>query len=572
MKIFLPSILFIVLVLSGCKFTSVKNETFCNPVNLSYRFQLDEPSRREAADPSVVCYKGDYFMFLSKSGGYYHSNNMIDWELIETKDLPVEEYAPTAININDTVYFMALNQKIYQSSNPISGKWDIKNDSIYARTFDPTIFRDEDGRMYLYHGLSARTPIKGIELDRESLQPIGEEADLLVSNRKYYGWERRGDYNTDTKKRAWVEGAFVTKHNNKYYLHYSVPGTQFKSYGDGMYVSENPLGPFNLAEINPFSYKPEGFIAGAGHGSVFNDEFGNYWYAGTMTVAVKHRLERRIGMFPAFFDEDGCFYAYTGFGDYPHAKPQGKMNSYKDYKPLYMLLSYNKPVEVSSSFNDHQKENCVDENIKTSWSALSGRKGEWLMIDLEEEKDVHALQINFADVDTKIFGRPQDIYYQYLIEYSNDKKNWTVLIDKTNNIQDAPHDYIELDSSVKGRYIRITNYKVPDGKFAISGFRVFGFGNGKKPDIVDQLTVKRNPDDGCVVDLKWNKNPKAIGYNIRYGTNPEKLYLNYQVYDCDSLSIRSLNSKQDYYFTIDAFNENGITMGEDVLKSAKNIE
>ena len=59
------------------------------------------------------------------------------------------------------------------------------------------------------------------------------------------------------------------------------------------------------------------------------------------------------------------FYAYTGFGDYPHAKPQGKMNSYKDYHPKYMLLSYNKPVEVSSSLADYPKENCVvDENVK----------------------------------------------------------------------------------------------------------------------------------------------------------------------------------------------------------------
>jgi hypothetical protein len=28
--------------------------TFCNPLDLDYRFQLDEPTRREAADPAVV--------------------------------------------------------------------------------------------------------------------------------------------------------------------------------------------------------------------------------------------------------------------------------------------------------------------------------------------------------------------------------------------------------------------------------------------------------------------------------------------------------------------------------------
>ncbi len=572
MKIILPVILFIALLLNACKLPTTQKQTFCNPVNLSYRFQLEEPSRREAADPSVVCFKGNYFMFLSKSGGYYYSNNMIDWELIQTNDLPVEDYAPTAININDTIYFLALNQKIYRSADPISGNWDIVNDSIYIRTFDPTIFRDDDGRIYLYHGLSARTPIKGIELDPNTFQPKGKNIDLLKSNDKIHGWERPGDYNYGTKRKAWVEGAFVTKHDNKYYLNYSVPGTQFKSYADGMYVSENPLGSFNLAEINPFSYKPEGFIAGSGHGSVFKDEFDNYWYAGTMTVAVKHRLERRIGMFPAFFDKDGCFYAYTGFGDYPHTKPQGKMSSYKDYLPKYMLLSYNKPVEVSSSLNDYPKENCVDENIKSSWSALSGKKGEWMLVDLEDVKNIHALQINFADAETKILGRTGEISYQYLVEYSNDKKNWVSLIDNTSNKKDAPHDYIELNSSVEARYIRITNHHVPDGKFAISGFRIFGFGNGEKPESVDRFKVVRDPNDGCVVNLKWENTPNAIGYNIRYGTRADKLYLNYQVYNCDSLCIRSLNSTQDYYFTIDAFNDNGITMGGKVLNSVKNLE
>ena len=34
-------------------------------------------------------------------------------------------------------------------------------------------------------------------------------------------------------------------------------------------------------------------------------------------------------------------------------------------------------------------------------------------------------------------------------------------------------DYIELSKPVKARYIKLTNYKVPSGTFAISGLRVF---------------------------------------------------------------------------------------------------
>ena len=59
--------------------TAFAQTTICNPVNLSYRFCLDAPSRREAADPTMVVFKGEYFLFASKSGGYFHSvNNSVD--------------------------------------------------------------------------------------------------------------------------------------------------------------------------------------------------------------------------------------------------------------------------------------------------------------------------------------------------------------------------------------------------------------------------------------------------------------------------------------------------------------
>src|SRR5215216_6508 len=78
--------------------------TICNPMNLSYRFCLDTPSRREAADPAMVVYKGEYYLFASKSGGYFHSKDFINWDLITTSDLPLEDYAPTAVVMDDVLY------------------------------------------------------------------------------------------------------------------------------------------------------------------------------------------------------------------------------------------------------------------------------------------------------------------------------------------------------------------------------------------------------------------------------------------------------------------------------------
>ena len=543
--------------------------TICNPINLSYRFCLDAPSRREAADPTMVTFKGEYYLFASKSEGYFHSTDLINWDLITTNDLPIEDYAPTAVEMNGELYFMASKNDppltIYKTADPKSGKWQVVNAAFPIGMTDPDLFVDDDGRLYFYYGCSNVNPIQVVELDNKTLNPIGKPVAVINSDKKNYGWERSGDYN-EVGKDPWIEGAWVTKHNGKYYLQYAGPGTEFKSYGDGVYVADKPLGPFKLAAHNPFSYKPEGFIGGAGHSSTFQDKYGNYWHIATMTISQKHMFERRLGLFPTFFDKDGVMYAHTGFGDFPFKMPTKKINSPEELFPDWMLLSNNKQVTVSSELADHPKKYAADEEIRTFWSAKTGNKGEWISMDLQKECTVNSVQINYAENETKVFGRQQDIYYQYLLEYSTDGKTWETLADKTQNKADVPHDYIELAKPIKARYVKLTNYKVPSGTFAIAGLRVFGNGGGKAPSEVKSLSLKRSATDRCVVDLNWPKISGAVGYNIRYGISKDKLYQNYQVLGTEQVTIRSLNAQQKYYFTIDAFNESGITKGKSIIE------
>ena len=86
--------------------------------------------------------------------------------------------------------------------------------------------------------------------------------------------------------RPYIEGAWMTKYNGKYYLQYACPGTQFNSYGDGYYVSDSPLGPFKLGANAPYSYNPGGFMTGAGHGSTMKDLKGNWWHTATMRISM----------------------------------------------------------------------------------------------------------------------------------------------------------------------------------------------------------------------------------------------------------------------------------------------
>lgn len=548
---------------TACISTSEKNQTtYCNPMDLSYRFCLDAPSRREAADPTMIRFKDSYLLFASKSGGYYHSKDLIKWSFIETNQIPTEEYAPTVVAIGDTLYFLASSETkstIYKSGNPLKGEWQVALDSLQQPVWDPAFFLDEDGKLYLYWGCSNVAPTYGVEVDyKNNFKFVGKVQTLIKANPAVNGWEVPGDYNTIVDRAPWIEGSWVTKVNGKYYLQYAGPGTEFKSYSDGIYVSDQPLGQFSLQQSNPFCSKPEGFVAGGGHGSSLEDAYGNRWQVGCVSISKKHMFERRLAFFPVFCDQDSLLYANTKYGDYPMYIPNNKISGMDDLFTGWMLLSYNKDVLVSSTFRTRPPIYMVDEDIRTYWSAESGKPNEYAIMDLGSECDVYAIQVNFAEDDANVYGRKKDLSHKYLIECSNNGKMWKTLVDRRYNDTDNSHPYIQLKKKQSCRYLKITNVMVPSGNFAISGFRVFGLGKGQKPEKNVQLTAERQLDRRQV-HLKWDRSIKADGYVVSYGVSKDKLYQNYMVYDKNELTINQLNANQSYVFTIEAFNENGIT-------------
>jgi len=568
------------LLTSACTQNKQKTlfQTVCYPVNLSYMYQGDKPSFREGADPTVLLFQNEYYAFVSHSGGYFHSTDLIHWDLIVPNDIfPVNVYAPTAIVIRDTLFLTAFQTtQVVKTGDPKSGQWEVANSDFRQRFGDPAFFLDDDGRLYYYAGCGHGTPIIGYELDPKTFEPISEEVTLIVTNKERLGWEEKSEYNAPNDKlEPYLEGPWVVKHEGKYYLQYASPGTEYKSYNDAVYVSDKPLGPYTLALHNPVAQKPAGFTGGSGHGSTFQDKYGNYWHIGTISLSMLHPFERRLSLFPVFFDEDNEMVARTAFGDYPVIIPDKKADSAEEFSPGWMLLSYRKKVEVSSTLPEYptlqnwfggpipriqnnDAQNINDEDIRTWWSAASGGKNEWFVLNLEEPSDVYALQINFADEGTQLSGRPDIVYYRYTIEQSTDGKNWKMLIDKSENTQDAPHDYIQLTQPVRTQYLRMKNIYVPSGNFAISDFRVFGKSDKKAPQPVAGCTAIRDADRRTV-KLSWEAIPDAAGYNIRYGSRTDKLYLNYLVYGANEATIHSLDAGQEYFFAVDAFNEGGIT-------------
>lgn len=546
--------------------------TYCNPLNIPYQYQhYGKTAHREAADPTLVLFKGKYYMFVSMCGGFFWSDNMLDWNYHQNKNLDIYRYAPDVREINGKLVFCASNRDVpstfWQTDDPLSDNWEKISEPFDF--WDPNTFQDDDGRVYLYWGCAADHPIYGQELDPETLMPIGDRCELIFDNHDKHGWER---IQPDGKDAPYIEGAFMNKFGGKYYLQYAAPGTEFATYGDGVYVGESPLGPFTYQAHNPVSFKSGGFITGAGHGSTIEDKHGNLWHASTMRISVNAPFERRVGLFPAGVDKDGVLFCNQNFADYPLNIPNGKFDPL-DITPKWMLLSYNKPTTASSCADGHPAALAVNEDVCTCWCA-NGSEGEWLKVDLGDVYEVGAVQINLADVDVPINKRMYDAsvfdrwidldndrYTRWFLESSVDGENWDMLVDKREAKTDLSNDYIELESACEIRYLRLTAAELPYGeKFAVSGLRVFGKGNGTAPDTVSDVEVTLV--DSMTAKVCWNAANGAQGYNVLYGIAPDKLYLSHLIYGEEQVLLTALNKEQSYFVRVDSFSEDGITTGE----------
>ena len=576
-------ILFLLITASG----HAQQRTYCNPVNIDYgytpfeRFSVNG-KHRTTADPVIVNFQNKLFLFSTNQEGYWYSEDMLNWKFVYRKFLLDDKYthdlnAPAAWVMKDTLYVYgstwALDFPIWKSTNPTEDKWEIAVDTLNVGAWDPAFhYEEEQNKLYLYWGSSNEWPLLGTEIKMNTLQTTGLTRPIMRLHPEEHGWERFGEYNDNVFLAPFTEGAWLTKHKDKYYFQYSAPGTEFSGYADGVMVSKDPLGGFRYQKHNPFSYKPGGFARGAGHGSTFQDNFGNYWHVATIFISVKDNFERRIGIWPAGFDSDDVMYCNTAFGDYPTFLPEYANG--KDFtKGLFagwMLLNYQKPVQVSSTLGGFHANYAVDEDIKTYWSAQTGNKGEWIQSDLGELCTVNAIQVNYADQDAEFMGKTLGKKHQYVLYGSRDGKKWKIIADKRKNQTDVPHDYIELEDAVTCRYVKLENHAMPTGLFALSGLRIFGKGSGDIPGKVENFVVLRRPvekeGNRLASWMKWRQNPMADGYNIYFGKDPGKLYGSIMVYGANEYYFTGMDRTDTYYFQIEAFNKNGISERSEIKK------
>jgi xylan 1,4-beta-xylosidase len=548
-----------------------KPMTFCNPLTFT--------GAGRAGEPIVLIFKDDYYLFITGRKGYWFSPNMRDWTYVDAPTFPGG--VPGVVTNGKILYACAMNSKdLFSCTDPKKGVWTKVATLDSDRYGDADIFIDEDGRVFMYFGWSQLLPIQVVELDpKNGFKEKGKPAVCFFGDPENHGFERRRpedvifpimDYRPYYPEEfPWIEGPWMVKHNGKYYLQYATIGLEFLSYSHGVYVADNPLGPFKYSEHNPLTFKTTGFAVGAGHGSTFHDKNGKLWTICMIPSYYGGRGSSELALFPTAVDAEGVMYSKTEFGDYPQYYPGIKENTMNENFTGWMLLSNKKYVEASSTLKGFDTKNAVDENFMTFWSAETGNPGEYLTVDLGKACKIYALQINLDQKDAKLppnarrgFGMPASTNsnaprQEYTVQFSNDNKNWSMLIDKSKNTIETHHDYAELAEPVVARYVKLTNVFTPDtGRFAVKDMRIFG-----NPEIttftkVTDVKVVRNPDDLREATLLWEPVKGAEGYIVRYGIEPKKLYNSYMVYDAHMLTISSLNKNPAYFFEVEAF-DNG---------------
>ena len=564
--------------------------TYANPIDIDYRYNFEQLNQgisyRSGADPVIVVQRGKYYLFETLGGGYWESSDLGTWRHITPTRWPINDIvAPSALSVRDTIYLLPSTTSplpILMMTQAGTGRVEYYNrlmpwlpmardregltfakpDSVQPGPWDAQFFHDPDTeRWFLYWNSSNVYPLHGIELDKSKrLIYKGTPKWLFGLEPATHGWERFGRDHRDTTIAPFMEGAWMTKHAGKYYLQYGAPGTEYNGYATGVYIGDDPLGPFTYAPYNPVAYKPGGFVQGAGHGNTFQDVHGNWWNTGTPWIGVNWNFERRIGLHPTGFDADGQMYVDTRFGDYPHWLPDKPWRTSDELFTGWMLLSYRKSVTASSARDSFPAATITDENPRTYWVSTQNRPGEWLTIDLGSAFDVKAIQVNYADYKSGLFGTDSTGVTQFRLQTSVDGKTWSVAADLSRERRDRPNAYIELRAPKRARYVRYDHVHIGAANLAISDIRVFGNGSGPRPATPARLFAQRDRDERNAM-ITWAEVPGATGYNVRWGVAPNKLYQTYQrfVDNGSTLELRALSLGVNYWVAIESFNENGVS-------------
>jgi xylan 1,4-beta-xylosidase len=247
-------------------------------------------------DPSICRVNDDYYLVTSSFEYFpglpiFHSRDLVHWRQIghvldRASQLPLDGirpsgglYAPTIRHADGVFYVINTlvdgktksGNFIVTASNP-AGPWSEPNWLDSFDGYDPSLFFDEDGRVWLTANrlheegyYTGHTEIVLQELDLENMKLIGEEYNL---------WDGA------VKGAVWAEAPHIYFIDGYYYLMIAEGGTDYH-HAVTIARSREITGPYEANPGNPIlTHRHLGLdypIVGTGHADLVHTQNGEWW-------------------------------------------------------------------------------------------------------------------------------------------------------------------------------------------------------------------------------------------------------------------------------------------------------
>jgi beta-xylosidase len=262
---------------------------------------------RNLADPHVILHGGTWYLYatgdVDGDSGYraYTSTDLVHWARGPVVFQPDARHvwAPDVWRDPRTgrfhlYYTAAQTVGVAEGEGPLGPFRNPR--TLVDDAIDAHLFRDDDGRLYLYY-----VKLPGFRITVQPMagaaKPAGEPAVVLQPESD---WEKRAGHVT--------EGPFVIRRDGLCYLIYSGSGADTPDYAVGYATSASPLGPFVRAPHNPILRRGDG-VHGPGHGCPIRDAAGAWWYVYHQKRTDCREWDRFICLDPLSFDARGRLHA-----------------------------------------------------------------------------------------------------------------------------------------------------------------------------------------------------------------------------------------------------------------------
>lgn len=272
------------------------------------------------ADPTIYVQDGKYYLTGTGGSGVDAASGFMVLESVDLRTWAKPEgsgqathmllekgkqafgtegfWAPQILQADDTYYltYTADEQTVLAQSTSVLGPYtqtEISPIDGSEKNIDSYIFKDDDGKYYLYHVRFSHGNylwVAEFDLEKGEIKP----ETLRKCFDQTEPWEATPAY----ESAPIMEGPTVLKLRNKYYMFYSANHFRNIDYAVGYAVADSPYGPWLKQDDSPIIHRSIVGENGSGHGDLFEGLDGQLYYVYHIHYNQQRITPRRTRIVP----------------------------------------------------------------------------------------------------------------------------------------------------------------------------------------------------------------------------------------------------------------------------------